>query len=174
VGLHEVFCANIDYSHSSYIVRADDMDDYVSTSGADLALASRLEGGAGNDTLDSGWNQTLDGGPGADVFITFDGTIDYSSRTNPIKVTIGGGKANDGEVGEHDIVPKTAGVILGGHAPDTITSKERHRLEVHAGEGNDSVTATRSVEANLYGGQGNDSLQAGAGSELAVERATTR
>jgi Ca2+-binding RTX toxin-like protein len=169
VGLHEAFCANIDYSDSSYIVRAGDMDDYVSTSGAALARPSRLQGGAGDDRLDSGWNQTLDGGPGADVFITYSGTIDYSSRTDPVTVTVGDGKANDGEAGEHDLVPRTAGIILGGHASDTITSELRHSLEVRAGGGNDSVAAPGSVEANLFGGPGNDSLQAGEESGLAGE-----
>jgi Ca2+-binding RTX toxin-like protein len=165
-GSHEAFCAAIDYANSSYIVRAGDMADYVSTAAAGV-IAGRLEGGAGDDTLDSGWGQTLDGGPGADVFVTFDGTIDYSNRTNAVTVTVGDGNANDGEAGEHDRVPGTAGVILGGHASDTITSDTHHFLQVAGNEGDDFIAHTGPSNSTFLGGPGADSLASGGNSVLA-------
>ena len=64
VGANEGFCATrIPRTTSSYL---DDQNDYANTSVV-LNLPIRLDGGDGNDDLDSGQNQfaVQDGGPGA-------------------------------------------------------------------------------------------------------------
>ncbi len=84
-----------------------------------------LNGGADNDTLTGGaGDDTLDGGIGADSISGGMGidTADYSSRVNPVSVTLDG-VANDGEVGEGDNIPADVEVITGGSANDTLDAK---------------------------------------------------
>ena len=103
------------------------MNDYVGTGAA--SLPQRIEGGDGNDTLDSGFQfgAVLDGGPGADVFQTSGGTVDYSSRTNPLTITVGDDLPNDGEAGENDFVPDGVAMIFAGDGADTISLDDGRR-----------------------------------------------
>jgi Ca2+-binding RTX toxin-like protein len=97
-------------------------------------------GGAGNDTLDGKLGADVLTG-GADV-----DTATYSSRNNPVTVTLGAG-ANDGEALEGDDV-QTENVI-GGDGNDSLT-----------GDGGDNVLdgdINNSVDT-LDGGGGNDTL----------------
>src|SRR6185436_12481385 len=84
-----------------------------------------LTGGAGHDRLDGGTgDDVLDGRGGADFMIGGSGidTVDYSSRTGDLLVSIESGAAtpNDGETGERDSVDATVEVVLGGAGNDLI------------------------------------------------------
>jgi len=160
VGANEAFCAIPDFPDHVF-VSVDDMNDYVNTSAA-LPGETRLEGGVGNDSLYAGEDSAvLDGGPGADVFEGELSTVDYSSRTNPLTVTIGDGLANDGEAGENDLIGKIAAVI-GGSGADTFTLTALDG-RVDGGYGNDHITANGVSSCGLSGGPGNDVIEADAG-----------
>ena len=158
VGPNEAFCAIPDFP-DHVLVSVDDMNDYVNTSSA-LPGETRLEGGAGNDALYTGQDfaAVMDGGPGADVFEGELATVDYSSRTNPLTVTIGDGLANDGEAGENDLIGKVAAVI-GGSGADTFTLTALDG-RVYGGYGNDHITANGVSSCGLSGGPGNDVIEA--------------
>ncbi len=159
VGAHEAFCAIPDFP-DHVLVSVDDMNDYVNTSAA-LPGETRLEGGTGNDALYAGEDSAvLDGGAGADVFEGELSTVDYSSRTDPLTVTIGDGLANDGEAGENDLIGHVAEVI-GGSGADTFTLTGGDG-RVDAGHGNDHITAI-GVSCGLVGGPGNDVIEADGG-----------
>jgi serralysin len=162
VGPNEAFCANVP-SGTDLLVTADDMNDYVNTGSA--SLPQRVEGGDGNDTLNSGFQfgAKLEGGPGADVFVTEGGTVDYSSRTNPLTITVGDDLANDGEAGENDLVPDGVSMIFAGDGADTISldalGSGDGQVWVFGHAGNDVLTASIPL-ARLFGNSGEDQLEA--------------
>ena len=159
VGPNEAFCAIPDFP-DHVLVSVDDMDDYVNTSAARPG-ETRLEGGAGNDALYSGqdFGAVLDGGPGADVFSGEGAVVDYSSRTNPLTVTMGDGTANDGEPGEMDLIGDDVAEVIGGSGADTFTLTGFDG-RVDAGYGNDHITAIGLSFCGLGGGPGNDVIEA--------------
>ena len=160
VGPNEAFCPTPDFA-DHVLVSVGDLNDYVNTSAAPSGLTS-LEGGDGNDALHSGSNSsaTLDGGPGADVMSGELATVDYSSRTNPLTVTMGdGGVANDGEAGEMDLISDDIAEVLGGSGADTVTLTGVDG-RVLAGLGNDHIEAIGLEFCGLSGGKGDDLIEA--------------
>ncbi len=160
---NEAFCPTPD-SVDDVLVSVEDEDDYVNTSASSSSL-TRLEGGDGNDALYSGFNgsATLDGGAGADVMSGELSTVDYSSRTNPLTVTMGdGGVANDGEAGEMDLISDDVAEVLGGSGADTFTLMGFNG-RVLAGAGADHISAIGLNSCGLNGGPGNDVIEADAG-----------
>ena len=159
VGPNEGFCATPDLP-DDIVVTLDDQNDYVNTSAVN-ALPIRLEGGEGNDDLNSGQNQfaVQDGGPGADMFSGEGATVDYSSRTNPVTVSISDNVANDGETGENDLVTSDVQGILGGHGADTVTLNQEFDTFVSGGPGNDELVDNGGEFNELSGGPGDDFLQ---------------
>jgi len=159
VGTNEGFCATPELP-DDIVVTLDDQNDYVNTSAVN-ALPIRLEGGDGNDNLNSGQNQfaVQDGGPGADMFSGEGATVDYSSRANPLTVSVSDNVANDGETGENDLVTSDVQGILGGHGADTITLNQEFDTFVSGGPGNDQLVDHGGEFNELSGGPGDDFLQ---------------
>ena len=130
-------------------------------------LASKLDGGDGDDTLLGGnafAGNVLDGGADADTFGgDWGGTVDYSDRTNPVTVTIGDELANDGEAGEGDFVSTGIDQVYGGHAADTIIAMNVqgvNRTYLRGGEGNDHLSALPVGWTSIVeGGAGDDVLR---------------
>jgi len=144
----EVFCASEDLTLLEIDVVAGDENDYIDLRPAGAFLASKLDGGDGNDKLLGGFafsGNVFDGGVGADMFGgDWGGTVDYSERTNPVTVTIGDELPNDGEAGEGDFVSAGIDQVYGGHAADTITAMNVqgvNRTYLRGGEGNDHLSA---------------------------------
>jgi len=163
LGPNEAFCPTPNFV-DHVLVSVDDEGDYVNT-GAAANSVTRLEGGDGNDTLNSGFNlsATLDGGPGADVMSGELATVDYSSRTNPLTVTMGdGGVANDGEAGENDLISDDISEVLGGSGADTFTLTGVDG-RVYGGAGADHISAIGLDFCGLNGGPGNDLIEADQG-----------
>jgi Ca2+-binding RTX toxin-like protein len=182
VGGSEAFCPTP--TVGEIVVALGDQSDWANTSAVPDGHAIRLEGGGGNDTLNSGANRNAvqDGGPGAD-FLSGEGAIvDYSARTDPLTVTTDDGVANDGEAGEGDNLDHVNGVLCG-HAADRVTV-QGFGMFVSGGAGNDELLdfgdgATDLVggpgadflksigfqDSGLHGGDGNDTLIGGNGSQ---------
>jgi Ca2+-binding RTX toxin-like protein len=124
--------------------------------------ADTLNGTPGADTLNGeGGNDILDGKLGGDV-LTGGADVDtttYSSRNNPVTVTLGAG-ANDGEAGENDDA-QTENVI-GGDGNDTLTGDAGpNTLD---GDINNSVDTLNGGAGDdiLLGRRGGDTLNGGA------------
>jgi Ca2+-binding RTX toxin-like protein len=180
VSVNEAFCPSQDYIHTfGVLVSTGDMDDFIKVSlgpedpyeelvpGYDLA---RLRGGEGNDELEGGSaSNVLDGGPGADTFHPSGSSgdlVDYSSRTNPVAVTLGDDIANDGEVGEGDLILSGIGAVRGGQGADNMSLTRVRRNPygffepVLSGRGGDDVITSSIPRAVLVGDDGNDRLRA--------------
>ena len=126
-----------------------------------------IQGGDGNDIIEAAYHGasagvSVDGGPGDDTILatsalfgdTFTGgsgfdTVDYSSRTNPLTITLDGA-ANDGEAGENDNVGAGIENVIGGSGNDTITG----------GPGNDTLAGGPGNDV-LHGAGGNDTFDEG-------------
>jgi len=182
-GSNEAFCPTPNVG--KILLTLDDEDDWANTAGVPDGHDVRLEGGDGNDTLNSGANRNAvqDGGPGADYFSGEGATVDYSARTEPLTVTTWDGVANDGEAGEGDNADDVNG-ILGGHAADSVTVNKSFMF-VSGGAGNDELIdysdagtvlvggpgrdVLKSIgfqDSGLHGGDGNDTLIGGNGSQF--------
>jgi Ca2+-binding RTX toxin-like protein len=156
---NEAFCPTPDFP-GQILVTTDDGDDYINTVAATVGEV-RLEGGDGDDELYSGQNlgAVLDGGLGADVLSGEFATVDYSSRTNPLTISMGdGGVADDGEAGENDVISNDVSRVLGGSGADTFTLT-RSDGSVDAGAGADHLIAIRSDNCGLFGAAGNDEIE---------------
>jgi Ca2+-binding RTX toxin-like protein len=189
VTANEVMCPGASFVPAPRVITValGDMDDFLRIRGGTETM--RIYGGDGADDLRGGFEGVnfLDGGPGPDVFRPNTTTaVDYSQRTNPIKVIVGDGVANDGEAGEGDLILGGNLDVLGGHAGDTMTvvrSGENgvalrgrggdDRLTVRGdwgvlsgGAGDDTlINTSRKNLSSLQGGGGNDILQGGAGKD---------
>jgi Ca2+-binding RTX toxin-like protein len=171
----------------------DGDDDIAAGDGNDT-----ISGDAGNDILDSGpADDRLIGGQGADTLLGGDGddnldggpeddrepdvlsggggsdTLDYSSRTSPLVVTIDR-QANDGAIGEGDNVAGDIDSIVAGSESDTLTgSANPERLDGGPGDdlidgagGDDTIIGgLDSGSDGLSGGVGNDTVRGGAGDD---------
>jgi Ca2+-binding RTX toxin-like protein len=132
--------------------------------GADI-----LAGGAGNDTFAEGAvssdGDTFDGGAGLD-------TVDYSSRTAAITVTIGTG-ADDGLASENDDVTSTVENVMGasGAYVNTLTGDVGDN-ELTGGAGNDVLTGGAGNDILDGGSAGTDTLACGAGEDIAYGAGT--
>ena len=136
-----------------------DQNDWANTSAVPDGHAVRLEGGDGDDTLNSGPNRNAvqDGGSGADLLSGEGAIVDYSARTNPLTVTTDDGLANDGETGEGDNLDHVNGVF-GGHAADKVTV-QGFGMFVSGGAGNDELNDFGDGATDLVGGPGRDVLK---------------
>jgi Ca2+-binding RTX toxin-like protein len=146
----------------SVAVSTGDQDDTIVEN---TTIASRLDGGAGNDRLTgSPGDDVLIGGPGADVLGGGGGrdTADYSARTAPVSVTLDN-QANDGEAGEGDNVGADVEVLAGGAAGDTLTGNDGDNALLGNG-GNDTLNGAGGND-QLDGGAGDDTLDGGVGSD---------
>jgi Ca2+-binding RTX toxin-like protein len=189
---------SIDYNGTYTLIGGNGNDKLLSQGSACL-----MQGGAGNDTLGGGLEyDTLDGGAGADVMagvntvygeggindnegILGSDTVDYSSRTKGVSVTLDG-IANDGEPGEGDNVT-IVGIMIGGSGNDSLTGAwsfvtqySSHGATLIGNGGNDILTKGEKIVGgsgddkligftsentdvgdSLDGGPGNDTLQGG-------------
>jgi Ca2+-binding RTX toxin-like protein len=119
-------------------------DDLITGGDAD----DQLFGGPGNDQLR--------GGPGRDLFAGDDGadTVLYDDRSRRLVVTIGDGKANDGEIN----------LDTGRSEADNV----RADCEILvAGSGDDRITGS-AANNTLFGGAGDDTLVGAAGDDVLV------
>ena len=109
-----------------------------------------LEGGAGDDLLDPGKGEgdQLLGGSDID-------TVTYSARTAPVTIDLDG-VADDGELGENDLVDSDIENLTGGAANDRLTGAAGANM-LSGGAGNDV----------LDGGLGGDMLLGGSGTDTA-------
>jgi Ca2+-binding RTX toxin-like protein len=199
VSVNEVFCPGAALVPGNTLIRVvlGDMGDSVRVRGESDTI--RVNGGAGADDLKGGSaDNYLDGGPGPDVFrasphFTSTDVVDYSRRTNPVKVTVGDGRANDGGPGEGDLITNGMTDVLGGKAGDTMSvTRALPQFGVGlrgrggddvltlqgdgglllGGAGDDTlVNATREDGLYLIGGGGNDVLQGGVGKDRLTGRA---
>jgi len=104
------------------------------------------------------------GGPGID-------TVDYSSRTNPVTVSLDN-QANDGEAGEHDNVQNAIDIVRGGRAGDALYGNNSSNT-IYGGPGNDTiygyggddVLAGEAGRDRINGGSGRDRIDGGADSD---------
>jgi len=113
-----------------------------------------MVGGRASDTLrGNGADNVLNGGSGvvSDTIVGGGGnsdTVSYTSRFEPLTITLDDGVANDGAAGEKDVLSGISNVI-GGYGNDTISGTD--------------VTGPTSIFASagrnvLIGGPGNDTL----------------
>jgi hemolysin type calcium-binding protein len=109
-----------------------------------------LAGGAGDDLLDPGKGEgdQLFGGADTD-------TVTYSARTAPVSIDLDG-VADDGEVGENDLIDTDVENLTGGTVNDRITGAAGANV-LSGGAGNDM----------LDGGLGGDLLLGGSGTDIA-------
>jgi Ca2+-binding RTX toxin-like protein len=117
-------------------------------------LALKADAGGGNDTVvGGGGNDTLDGGLGADVINGGLGTdlANYSTRSARVKVYLDA-IANDGEVGEGDLIGSDIENVTTGTGDDLIYGDDNPNA-LSSGSGSDTVLGRR----------GNDVLDGGAG-----------
>jgi Ca2+-binding RTX toxin-like protein len=147
---------------ASIVVNTTDQDDTITQN---TSIASRLQGGNGNDKIT--------GGPGADVLIGEAGadtlaggggtdTADYSARTAPVTVSLDGA-ANDGEAGEGDNVGADVEILVGGSGDDALSGNDADNALL-GNAGNDSLSGGGGND-QLDGGAGDDTLSGGPGSD---------
>src|SRR3954452_23630043 len=139
-------------------------DDYVEAGGGDdtITLDSGYDTGLGQDGNDtfSGTDDFSDdamyGNAGTD-------TVDYSGRTERVNVSLDG-VANDGEVGENDLVESDIENVVGGSGNDDLTGNDLGANVLQGGGGNDALIGNGGAD-ELQGGAGEDSLEGGPGSD---------
>jgi hypothetical protein len=153
-------------------VLSGDQDDRVTIGDG---INSWVDGGSGNDRLVAGsgsnWlfgntgDDYLDGGLGSDLLNGGDGndTVDYSSRTAPLTITLDG-SWGDGQAGENDNVSTTVENVIGGAGNDTITGSPASNY-LAGGPGDDSL-AGGAGDDTLDGGPGHDALDGGDGADV--------
>jgi Ca2+-binding RTX toxin-like protein len=135
-------------------IRGSEGDDHL-TAGAN---AVTLIGGGGDDVLHGGpaddilgggpGNDLLDGGAGADQIVGDEDldTVTYASRTTPVTVTPGNGRADDGSAGEADNVDGSVENVVGGLAGDRLSGLADVQNILVGGPGDD-VLLLRSQDA---------------------------
>lgn len=141
------------------VIQGGDGNDLIEAARYGASAPVTVDGGAGDDTIRATsalFGDTFTGGTGFD-------TVDYSSRTNPLTITLDGA-ANDGEAGENDNVGAGIEKVIGGTAGDTMTGGPLPDT-FEGGPGNDSLhgmggndTFDEDDAAN-----GSDTLDGGAG-----------
>jgi Ca2+-binding RTX toxin-like protein len=133
---------------------------------------NHITGGAGNDLIDGGLGaDQMSGGGGID-------TVDYSSRTLPLTLTIGTGDT-DGQAGENDGIVGDIENVRGGSGVDIIEGNELNNVldggpgadNISGGDGVDAVDYSRRtavVNVTLNGGVGTDG-EAGENDTIAAD-----
>lgn len=118
---------------------------------------ARFHGGAGNDVVTgSGWDDFIDGGPGADDVAGGDG-FDvgwYGTASTAQTIDVPDGAANDGGTAD-------AGVVDGAARRDKVFADVE---AIVGGSGNDVITAT-DAGGVVIGGPGDDTLNGGVGDD---------
>lgn len=152
----------VDYSdHSVGVsVTLDDVaNDGIPGTGANVASDfDGIWGGAGDDVLvGNDKDNVIDGGPGADVISGLGGldAVDYSYRTAPLAVTLGGG-AISGESAEHDAIASDVEGVIGGSGSDALTGSAADGF-LWGGLGNDRLSDPGGTD-ELDGEEGNDEI----------------
>ena len=134
--------------------------------GNDLLIGSdenhdRLFGGPGKDRLRGhGQYDVLAGGPGADVFrggAGFDEVV-YWGRKNGVSADLDG-VADDGEVGELDLIGKDVEYLTGGDGDDTLTG-DAGQNDLTGGPGSDVLRGRGGFDV-ITGESGDDTLSGG-------------
>ena len=160
-------------AHSEVDLIQTDVEVLIGSSVGDLltgnGLANTIWGGAGNDVISGGagddelhggvGNDTFDEGSSANGSDVFNGeadsdTVNYSSRSMGLTITMDGVNADDGETDEGDDVNSDVESVLGGSGSDTITAGTAGAT-ITGGNGDDTIT----------GGDGNDTITGGAGDD---------
>jgi Ca2+-binding RTX toxin-like protein len=126
-------------------------------------------GGGGNDVFNGGAGNDYfyaeSGADGADRFFGGSGSYDdmsYYSRSTKVVADLDG-VADDGAVGEHDLVGKDVEELEGGDANDVLTgSGGDNYLD---GNGGADLLKGGDGDDNLYGDDGNDTLRGGDGED---------
>lgn len=170
-GDHGAFCATGAYQAvcmvaggeicgTAFTARLGDLDDEVTVIGD---LASRLEGGGGNDRLLGGEAaDVLDGGAGSD-FLKGNGGFDsvgYDDRSESVRVTLDD-VPDDGAAGEGDDVRVER--VTGGGGDDVLIGNAADN-GFSGGPGGDDVVRA-GAGADVIGGSGLDRLRAGPGND---------
>jgi Ca2+-binding RTX toxin-like protein len=109
---------------------------------------NELSGGAGNDLLDLGRGSADVAIGGADT-----DTVTYSTRTAPVFADLDG-VADDGELGESDLVSTDVENLTGGSANDRLTGAAGTNV-LNGGAGNDVLDGAAGADL-LLGGSGTD------------------
>jgi Ca2+-binding RTX toxin-like protein len=159
---------------SQSIQGGDGNDDIDAGAGDD-----RINGGADDDTLRGGdGDDTVQGGDGTNVLFGGAGadrieggagkdTVSYADRTNPVRVTIGVGGADDGNAtddsatvpNKRDDIAYQVETIVGTELDDVITVGSLNSSEIgniDGKGGRDTLVADR--RSKLIGGTGDDTL----------------
>jgi formylglycine-generating enzyme len=138
----------------------------------------RLQGGDGDDLLDGGDGDdsffTAASADGADVYLGGLGTdtVDYSTRTGNLSLTIAltsAADANDGATGESDDLTSSIENLTGGSGNDVLKGSAVSNV-LRGGAGNDVLwggpggTCTADVD-QLFGEAGDDTFEMGAASD---------
>jgi ELWxxDGT repeat protein len=122
-----------------------------------VEIATRLYGGAGNDTLHGGTGpDEFFGGAGRDL-------VDYSDRKENLTIGIGG-LFDDGRLDEQDNVHGDIEDVTGGSGNDLIRgSGSNNRL---TGNGGNDILVGMAGNDSLFGGTGRDLLVGGIGADV--------
>lgn len=161
---------------NALIALLGDMDDTFTGS---AAIASGVDGGAGDDILRGGAmtdflfgsanDDVLDGGLGADLLSGGDGRdrADYSGRTAPVTI-VTDGAWNDGQSAEMDNVSATVEDLVGGSADDRLVGSAVAN-QLIGGAGADVLDGGDGGDA-IEGGPGRDAIDGGAGHDAVQSR----
>jgi Ca2+-binding RTX toxin-like protein len=112
-----------------------------------------MNGDAGDDLYLQGTSAN-----GADTMSDTGGTadnVDYSGRTNPVKIIDDGAVPGvSGETGEHDVVSTDINILVGGKGADTITvdGSSAEPGTAIGGPGGDTLTGAGTVDTLSYEG----------------------
>lgn len=125
--------------------------------------------GGGNDTINgAGGDDSIDAGFGADLVNGGSNgaggdTLTYADRSQPLRGTMDGIAANDGEAGEFDDIEADVENIIGGFATDSFSGNESAN-NLNGGLGEDSFSGLGGPDT-VIGGSGDDNLDGGAGND---------
>jgi Ca2+-binding RTX toxin-like protein len=135
------FIENVRGSNAADTLRGDSASNTILGLGGDDLIDGLLAGDA------------MQGGGGTD-------TLDYSTRTAPLTVTLNGG-SGDGNAGENDSATEFERV-LGGSAGDSLTASSAAAVTLEGRDGADILTGNSGTDLVL-GGTGGDTIDGNGG-----------
>lgn len=136
--------------HNDQLIAVSDTATLVGELGDDVLVGGSSESRMFITTFDMG--RRADGGdrifPAGGQAVS---TVDYSTRTQPVNLTLGSGGRDDGQAGEGDEI-RAAGGFMG----------------IHGGQAGDTISAAAAPLSNysLIGNGGDDRVEGGAGNEF--------